>query len=132
MARKKTKPLVESQALKTESISLKQKKLLHILATIIPIAIMGTMFAVQGIYPFGDKQTLVVDSWHQYYPFLSDFWHRIREGTSLRWSWNAGGGHDYIAHIAYYIASPLNVIILLFPHEWLREILNILILLRVG
>jgi len=106
--------------------------ILHGLSALIPLLILGAAFALHNIYPFGDRQILVTDYWHQYYPFLSDHWHRLREGGSFLWSWSAGGGHDYVAHYAYYMASPFNFLIALFPHAYLREVLTAFLLIKVG
>ena len=65
-------------------IQLKEKKLM--MSFLFPIAIMGTVFALNKVYPFGNQQILVSDFREQYYPFISDFWHKLREGTSLLWS----------------------------------------------
>jgi len=94
--------------------------------------ILGTAFALYGVHPFGDRQILVSDFWHQYYPFISDYWHKLREGSSLLWSWTAGAGHEYLPHIAYYMASPLNLLAVLFPHSILREVLTALLLVKIG
>ena len=110
----------------------KQKRILHLLSAVIPFIILGVAFILHDIYPFGDRQILVTDFWHQYFPFLSDHWHRLREGGSFLWSWRAGGGHDYLAHFAYYLASPLNFLIVLFPHEYLREVLTVFVLIKVA
>lgn len=109
-----------------------QKIILHGLSALIPFLILGLAFALHNVHPFGDRQILVTDFWHQYYPFLSDHWHRLREGGSFLWSWQAGGGHDYLAHFAYYLASPLNFLIALFPREHLREVVTVFLLVKVG
>ena len=109
-----------------------KKVLIYTLSAVIPMIILGTMFALHEVYPFGDRQILVTDFWQQYFPFLSDYWYKIREGNSLVWSWTAGGGHDYLAHIAYYMASPLNLITVLFPHAILREVLTALLLVKIS
>ena len=114
------------------TFSKKQLLALHILSGIIPVLVMGTMFAISRVFPFGTRQILVTDLWQQYYPFISEYWHRIREGGSLRWSWTAAGGHDYVAHIAYYMASPFNLLAALFPHAWLREMLTLFLLFKLG
>lgn len=41
-----------------------------LLSFLIPAAIMTLAFADNGIHPFGDRQMLVVDLWHQYFPFF--------------------------------------------------------------
>jgi len=109
-----------------------QKIILHGLSALIPFLLLGLTFALHNVYPFGDRQILVTDFWHQYYPFLSDHWHRLREGGSFLWSWRAGGGHDYLAHFAYYLASPLNFLIVLFPRQFLREVVTFFLLVKVG
>lgn len=95
-----------------------------------------TIFAVSlilmSIHPFGDRQVLVVDLWHQYFPFISDLWHGLREGRSMMWSWTAGAGHDYLGHIGYYLASPFNFLAALFPHAWLREVLTVFLMFKIG
>ena len=99
---------------------------------VLPVLILGTVFALHKVYPFGGRQVLVHDFWNQYYPFLSDLWHKVRAGAVSPWSWTAGGGHDYAALIAYYMASPLNLFALMLPHAWLREALTLILLLRIG
>lgn len=36
----------------------------------IPMLFLAAGFVLQNVHPFGDQQILVVDFWHQYYPFL--------------------------------------------------------------
>ncbi|MCL2864940.1 MAG: YfhO family protein [Lachnospiraceae bacterium] len=115
-----------------QEVSKKYKIIVHSLSALIPMLILGTMFALNGIYPFGDYQILITDFWQQYYPFISDYWHKVREGSSLLWSWTAGGGYDFTAHFAYYLASPFNLLAILFPHAYLREMLTLFLLFKVG
>ena len=86
-----------------------------ILSFFVPFLIMGISFAVFEVYPFGDKQILVTDFWQQYYPFFCDFQSKLQEGSSMLWSWATGLGTNYIALIAYYLASPLNLLLLFVP-----------------
>lgn len=103
-----------------------------VLAFFLPVIILGTVFALHGVYPFGGQQILVTDFWHQYYPFFSDFWHKIRQSSSLLWSWGNGLGTNYLALMAYYLASPLNFLVALFPHGWLREVITVFLLIKIG
>jgi uncharacterized membrane protein YfhO len=104
----------------------------YILPAILPVIIMGAAFAFNGVYPFGDRQILRGDFLAQYYPFISDYWHKLHEGSSLLWSWTAGAGHDYISHIAYYMASPFNLLAALLPHALLRGALTVFLLIKLG
>jgi len=94
--------------------------------------IFTIMLAFKGVYPFSDGQILIVDFWHQYYPFISELWHRLRDGGSLLWSFTSGGGHDYLAHIGYYLASPFNFLAALFPHQYLREVITLFLVIKIG
>ena len=111
---------------------MKVKKIYHILSFIFPVTILGTAFALHGIYPFGNYQIIGGDFWHQYYPFLSSLWHDARAGALQPWSWTAGAGGDYTALYAYYMASPLNLLAVLAPHTWLREVLTVFLLIKTG
>ncbi|MCL2044138.1 MAG: YfhO family protein [Treponema sp.] len=102
------------------------------LSFIFPFTIMGTAFALQGVFPFGSMQMVVGNSQEQYYPFLSNFWHSFREGSAAPWSWTAGAGFDYTAFFAYYLASPLNILAVLAPHAWLREVMALILLVKIG
>ena len=79
-----------------------------ILAFVLPFLIMLLNFAIKRFAPFGDQQILVVDLWHQYYPFLVDFQDKIISGQSLLHSWTNGMGGNYLALLSYYVASPTN------------------------
>ena len=120
------------QTMPEESQLLFYKRLYLALSFLVPFLILGTVFALLRVYPFGDRQILITDFWQQYYPFMSDYWHKLREGSSLIWSWTAGSGGNYLPLIAYYLASPLNFLIVLFPHAWLREVLTVILLIKIG
>jgi uncharacterized membrane protein YfhO len=104
----------------------------YMLTALLPIIIMGVAFALNGVYPFGSRILPLSDFLYQYYPFISDFWHKLHEGNSLLWSWTAGGGHDYVSHFAYYLTSPFNLLAALLPHTLLRGALTVLMFVKLG
>ncbi|MCL2707817.1 MAG: YfhO family protein [Defluviitaleaceae bacterium] len=104
----------------------------HAVSFALPFLIIGAVFAGQKVFPFGTRQILIYDFWQQYYPFIVDYWHKLREGGSMLWSWSAGVGDDYIGHFAYLLASPLNALIVLFPLSALREVTTVLLLVKIG
>lgn len=103
-----------------------------ILAFFVPFIIMGIAYAAFKVYPFGDQQILVTDFWQQYYPFFCNFQAKLREGSSMLWSWGAGLGTNYIALISYYLASPLNLLFFFVPSELLREALTVSLMIKIG
>ena len=109
-----------------------RKNVFLILAFFIPFLLMFVFFAVKGVSPFGNKQILVTDLWHQYYPFLVDFQDKLQSGGSLLWTWRSGGGTNYVALMAYYLASPLNFLSVLVPASALREFLYVITCVKIG
>ncbi len=103
-----------------------------LLAFIIPFLIMLINFAIKKFAPFGDQQILVVDLWHQYYPFLVDFQDKLISGQSLLYSWSNGMGGNYLALMSYYVASPINFLTVFVPADFLREFLMLSVCVEVG
>ncbi|MBQ3110608.1 MAG: YfhO family protein [Clostridia bacterium] len=99
---------------------------------VLPALALYIIFIINGVHPFGDKQILVTDLWHQYYPFLCELQQRLKEGQSILYSENIGLGINFWALIAYYCASPLNILITLVSKEALRDLLAVMVALKVG
>ncbi|MDD2213890.1 MAG: YfhO family protein [Oscillospiraceae bacterium] len=102
------------------------------LAFLFPLLILATAYAIQGFYPVADTSPLTIDLYHQYAPFLEELRDKLLGGQSLLYSWNGGLGVNFYALIAYYLASPLNLLMLLFPADYLSEAVTVLTLLKVG
>lgn len=105
---------------------------LYFLAFFIPVVIMFTGYALFKVFPFGQESVLVLDlngQYVYYFEALRDaFW---GDGSMLyNWSRNLSGG--YIGIIAYYLASPFTLIVMLLPRTMLLESLLIMILAKVG
>lgn len=114
-----------------------------LLSFLIPFVLMMAAFSLCNVYPFGvftgdaehplgNEQMLNFDLWHQYYPFLQIFQQKLQEGGSMLYSWISGLGTNFVSMIAYYIASPLNLLTLLLPAEVLREALTFGVLIKIG
>ena len=88
--------------------------LMNLLTFIFPFLAVIVAFAIQKVYPFGDRVMLTVDSYHQYVPFLIEFRNKVLEGRSLFYTWNNGLGMEYYAVYANYCSSPLNIFCLFF------------------
>jgi uncharacterized membrane protein YfhO len=103
-----------------------------LMAFIIPFLVMLTNFAIKQFAPFGDQQILVVDLWHQYYPFLVDFQDKLISGQSMLYSWSNGMGGNYLALLSYYVASPINFLTVFIPESFLREFLMLSVCVDIG
>lgn len=101
-------------------------------AFLIPIVIMIIIFAQRGIFPFGEESFLRTDMYHQYAPFFAEFQDKLTHGGSLLYSWNIGMGVNFAALYAYYLASPLNWLLLLCPKDLVIEFMTYSIVLKIG
>ncbi len=104
----------------------------EVLAFIMPVVILGIVYIIRGVFPFGDNMYTRMDFYHQYAPFVKEFCRRIAEGDSLLYAWEFGLGTNYWAHFAYYLASPVNFLLVLLPEAWIIETMNITMVLRAG
>ncbi len=105
-----------------------------LLAFLIPAVLMGITFVLREFFPFGNKMILVSDAWHQYYPFLLEYQQMLKEGQSIMYSWNTGGGSSFVGVIANYLASPLYMLSAFVPTgtPWLQAFLAFTVLFRIG
>lgn len=97
---------------------------------IITLLIMLVIYAVNGVYPFGSFTVAFGDGMAQYVPFLTELTEQIKEGGSLLYTWHAGRGADFWSIIAYYLASPFNVIALFFGRENMTDAFSLISLLK--
>ena len=112
---------------------LKKRKINYILlAFLAPILGIFIVMAVRGFIPFGKTSMLYSDMYHQYYPFFVAFRRALRSGDSLLFNWSAGMGMDYLGLLAYYLASPLNLLSVLIPEGFLLEYFSLLMPIKLG
>ena len=101
-------------------------------AFVLPFLIMIATYAAMEVWPFGDHAAAIIDSYHQYVPFISEFHNKLRSADSLFYSWHGGLGFNFWAVMAYYLASPLNLLIVLFPYGTELEMFEFLIMLKIA
>ena len=102
------------------------------LAFAIPAVGMLFVMLISQYEPFGKYSMLYSDMYHQYYPFFVEFRNAIRSGDGLLYTWSVGMGMDYLGLIAYYLASPLNLLSVLVPEGWLLEFFSLLVPIKLG
>jgi len=110
---------------------LKSKKS-YLLSFLLPVISMLLIFFFRGIFPFGDETFLRTDMYHQYAPFASEFNYKLQHGGSLLYTWDVGLGINFSALYAYYLASPLNWLLLICPKGLILEFMTYMIVLKIG
>ncbi len=101
-------------------------------AFMIPFVVSVIICAAAGVYPFGGNCILHIDMYHQYCPFFMEFQDKLTEGGSLLYSWNLGLGTDFFATYVYYLASPLNWLLVLCPKGLVIEFMTLTIWLKIS
>ncbi len=101
-------------------------------AFLIPLFLGIVVCIDHGVFPFGERSILKVDMYHQYAPFFSELREKLQNGESLMYSFNIGLGADFISLYAYYLASPLNWLLLLCPAKSVLEFMALLTLLKLA
>ncbi len=105
----------------------------YFFAFIIPVIVLIAIFAGRGVYPFGDSIYLRSDMYHQYAPFYKELYNKLTSGESLYYSWNIGMGINFSALYAYYLASPINLLLGLFAINGnILVTMDVLIILKTG
>ncbi len=94
--------------------------------------VTGIGFARMGVWPFGDKTVLIIDSLHQYLPFYTDFHEKLISGESFLYSFSGGLGYNFWSTYAYYMASPLNFLMAFIPTENVCDFMDLIIMLKIG
>ena len=110
----------------------RRKRRYLVLSFFVPFGVMLLCFILGGLWPFGDRQVLAHDMWHQYYPFFVSFREKLRSGGSLQYLREAGMGIGYLPLYAYYLSSPLYLLSVLVPASLLREFFALLVLTKIG
>lgn len=102
------------------------------LSFLLPAFILLLVYKLSEIYPFGKLSLLVMDLNTQYIDFMIYFKKALTENGSLIYSWSKGGGGPLIDLFAYYLSSPFNLFLLLFPVEKMYNAVLFLNLLKIG
>lgn len=109
-----------------------KNKLYLSLAFFVPAIIVLIFMILEHYHPFGDYSYGISDNFHQYMPFFLDYRRALLSGESLSYNWNVGMGVDYLGLIPYYLASPLNLLSVLFTEEGAITYFVMLMPIRLG
>ena len=91
-----------------------KKIILYLLSFLIPFIILFGIVIYLKIYPFGDNIYSPIDAHEQYEFFLEYFRDVLLGKNSVFYSLSKAIGGEMFGTFAYYLASPFNIILLLF------------------
>lgn len=106
----------------------------YILCLTIPIIIMACYFAYRNMFPFGKGSILTVDLGQQYVDFFAYYRRTILSGNyqTILYSFSNGYGGEMLGIWAYYLLSPFNLIILMFPAKLINAAILIITIIKYG
>ena len=102
------------------------------LAFLLPVFGIFAVMICRGFIPFGDTSMLYSDMYHQYYPFFLSFRRALLSGDSLLINWDVGLGINNLGLVAYYLASPLNLLSVFVPENLLLSYFSLLMPIKLG
>ena len=98
----------------------------------VPVILMYGIYVVKGIYPFYNGSPLVLDLNAQYVSFFEALRDYALGERSILYSFSRSLGGEFMGMVAYYMASPLTYITVLFPKDRIQEAVLTIMLLKCG
>ena len=111
--------------------ALKIIKSKYFIGTILTIILYFVYLAIAKISPFGENSILKSDLYKQYAEFLAYYKDVLTGKGSLFISWNMGMGNNFYTTFAYYLVSPLNLLVVFFSKENINTFVIITTLLKL-
>ena len=109
-----------------------KKSIIYILAFILPIIIIASVFLLRKIGINSNRTILFSDMFSQYIGYFGKLKDVLSSDGSIFYAFNKSIGGNTIGLFAYYLGSPLNLIILLFPKELLANAILTIYLIKIG
>ena len=124
--------MIEKNTLDTPKRGRKKLDLRPLIAFVSVFISLIAIFFSTGVSPFGARSVLVSDLSAQYAPYLVTMRNKIFSASSLGYSFEIGMGKNLLGILAYYAASPLNLLTLLFPASKISDAIVLLIMLKLS
>lgn len=109
-----------------------QKHYIYLLSFFIPFTIITFYFGYRNMFPFGNSSILTVDLGQQYIDFFAYFRRTLlnHNFSEILYSFSNGYGGEMIGIWAYYLMSPLNLILLIFPAKFINAAVLLITIIK--
>ena len=98
-----------------------------------PMVLMMMVYCSIGAWPIvGPNSPLVLDMNGQYVYFFANLRNIMLDDNSLLYSWSRSLGGEFLGMYAYYLASPISWIVVLFPADMITEAIWVMLVLKTG
>jgi uncharacterized membrane protein YfhO len=98
----------------------------------IPFAIMFAAYMYFDIWPSGERSVLALDFNAQYVYYFIYMRDALFGAEDILYSWSRNLSGEFVGIIGYYVFSPFNLIVWVFPLSHITEGLMLMILTKIG
>lgn len=102
------------------------------LSFLIPALIMLISYFAFGVYPVGKQSVLSLDLNGQYIYYYDHMYDVLYGGESIFYSWSRNLSGEWMGIIGYYLGSPFNFIVWLFPRTSILDGMLTMMCVKVG
>lgn len=100
----------------------------YMLLLLIATAILFTVYAIKGIYPFGDNTITYADFAQSYVPQFYHYWDVLHGLKAPFFDWYSGMG---VSMVSTDMLSPFNIFLLFIPREAILDSMSFFLALKV-
>lgn len=98
----------------------------------IPLFILLLSYFIFGVYPFGNESVLSLDLNGQYVYYYDYMYDVLAGKESIFYSWSRNLSGEFMGIIGYYLGSPFNFLVWMFPRTMITEGLLTMMVCKVG
>lgn len=111
----------------------RKKMCLYSLAFIVPVILLLIVYALIGQWPFGNKSLIVTwDMDDQYINFFQYLKSVFYDSNNFIYTFSKTLGGDMIGLTAYYLASPINLLFIIFNNSNISKVVLLVTLMKIG
>ncbi len=99
---------------------------------LLPALMMTLVYLCLLVWPLGDHSVLVLDLNAQYVYYFEKLRNILVSGDSLVYSFERALGGEFMGIFAYYLSSPLSVLVALLPKTMMTESIFLLLVIKTG
>jgi len=107
------------------------RKLLSV-CFLLPAFMMTLVYLCLTVWPVGETAVLVLDLNAQYVYYFEKLRNILVSGDSILYSFERALGGEFMGIFAYYLSSPLSVLVALLPKTWMTESMFLLMVIKTG
>ena len=109
-----------------------KKNLICLFSFLSVLSFLLVSLVLYRVAPFGDSTLIIYDCAHQIYPFMCVLHDKLRSGESIFYYWNSGLGGNFLSIYFNYLASPTNLLVVLFDKSQILNFITFSIIIKIA